>query len=186
MNPNDAEKWWQVPWGTPVPVAYQGAINLQVALLLLYRWDEKNNIIMDQRTNVSMAAAARAMGTTVYKLKKLIETFREKGFNGVRFMNMPQKKNTRHLNVTLEQIDHICSRETLRLQATKTLLERAAEFNRLWSGQGCNLTAKDISDFYKGSGITLQRYATEIGPPKRDAAKIEEQARTCRGSTPHP
>lgn len=45
---------------------------------------------------------------------------------GVKAKNLPKRKNTRLLNVTQAQIDHICNKETLTLQATMTLLERAA------------------------------------------------------------
>ena len=45
----------------------------------------------------------------------------------------------------------------------------------MWGAQGCNLNARDISDFYKGHGITLQRYTSELGPPSKDYKKVQEQ-----------
>ena len=80
----------------------------------------------------------------------------------------------RVLNITSKQIDQICSREELALNATRTLLERVAIYNDKWSGQGCNLNRGDLKKFYDGAGITLQRYTHELGPPKKEPAKIKE------------
>ena len=116
-----------------------------------------------------MAAAARALGTSPQKLKKLIDTFKDHGFVGVRSINLKPRKNGRMKNLTLEQMDIICNRDTLIQQSQMTLLERAHYFNQKWHAQGISLNAKDITKIYKGWGVTLQRYTSELGSPKRDA-----------------
>ena len=63
----------------------------------------------------------------------------------------------------------------LSIHATYSLKERAAIYNEWWKDQGCNLLPADLKKFYDGAGITLQRYVTELGPPKKEPAKIKEQ-----------
>ena len=174
MERNQANEVWAT-WKVPVPVQYKGEINLQAALLLLYRWDPEKQELLNERTRIPMSTAAKALGTTPYLLNRLIETFKHSGMEGVRTRNVVVRSNTRVLQITTAQVDHICCRETLTKHATRSLLERAALYNDMWRAQGCNLSARDILKFYKGAGITLQRYVHELGPPNRDAPKIKEQ-----------
>ena len=44
MEKKQAEEVWKT-WKVPVPVQYQGEINLQAALLLLYTWDPEKQIL---------------------------------------------------------------------------------------------------------------------------------------------
>ena len=174
MERQQAKEVWRT-WKVPVPTQYKGAINLQAALLLLFTWDEEHQVLLNQRSKVSYSAAARALGTTDHRLKRLIEVFNQEGMPGVQAMNMVPRKNARLLNVTQEQIELILSHDTLTKMASMTLLERCTKFNHMWHAQMCNLTPTDLSKFYKNNGITLQRFAKELGPPKKEPAKIKAQ-----------
>ena len=138
-----------------MPMQNDGEINLQVALLLLYTWDPENQELLDQRSSLSTSAAAKALGTTVYKLEKLIDTFRHKGVAGVKAIKLHPGINAKNLNITLPQVDTMCSIQELTRHATRTLGERAAIYNQRWAAQGCNLTAREVKKFYDGAGITL-------------------------------
>ena len=99
MEKNQANEIWST-WGTSVPVQYKGAINLQAALLLLFKWDEEKQVLLHERTTTSFNSAAKVLGTTTYKLKKLIECFEQFGMEGVRAMNLPRSR--RCLNITAD------------------------------------------------------------------------------------
>ena len=157
MERNQANEVWRT-WRVCVPVQYKGEINLQAALLLLFTWDEEKQELLNQRCRTSFASAARALGCTEYKLKKLIQTFERDGMQGVKMMNFISGRNRRVLNITERQVAEICSREVLTKHATYSLFERCTIYNDMWKGQECNLKPADLSKFYKGAGITLQRY----------------------------
>ena len=114
-----------------------------------------------------MNMAAKALGTTVWKLTRIIETFKAKGMEGVKERNLPHviSRNPKNLGLTSHQLMVICSKPQLQEVATMSLVERAAFYNEHWKEQGCNINAKDLSEFYKGAGITLQRFVHALGPP---------------------
>lgn len=120
--------------------------------------------------------AAKVLGTSTQRLHRIIEIFKAHGMDGVKAKNLPSSHaNFKPLVLTQDQVDFICSKAVLKQQATMTLLERAAAFNEKWKDKGCNLTAKDIAEFYKGHGITLQRLVTHVGPPIPNHTKMVEQ-----------
>ena len=90
-------------------------------------------------------------------------------------MNLAPKPNTRLLNVTQAQIEWMCGKQVLTEDATLSLLQRAIKYNEKWKAQNANLTPRDISAFYKGAGITLQRFTHALGPPTPTKEKMKEQ-----------
>lgn len=139
---------------------------------MLFVYDSEKKELTRQKTGVSIRAAAKALHTTEYKLRLVIDVFNLHGEAGVRKMQHGGGRPNKLLNITQPQIVLITSYAHLQKVATKTLGERVAIYNDEWKAQGCNLTTKDLKKFYDGAKITLQRFTTELGPPRPDARKM--------------
>ena len=134
---------------------YKGGINLEAALLMLYRYDPVKKQLTMERTSCSWTAAALALNTNTYKLKQMVEVFRHAGVAGVQKMQHGAGRKAKVINITKEQVDIITSFSTLTDHATKSLQERCAIYNDEWKAQSCNLTPHDLKKFYDGAGITF-------------------------------
>ena len=142
---------------------------------MLFVYDSEKKELTRQKTGVSIRAAAKALHTTEYKLRLVIDVFNLHGEAGVRKMQHGGGRPNKLLNITQPQIVLITSYAHLQKVATKTLGERVAIYNDEWKEQGCNLTKKDLKKFYDGAKITLQRFTTELGPPRPDERKMRAQ-----------
>lgn len=67
---------------------------------MLYVYDDKSDQLTHERTNVSLQYAANVLGTTPYKLKKMIEVFTIQGVDGIRMMQHGSGRRPKFLNIT--------------------------------------------------------------------------------------
>ena len=79
---------------------YHGMFNLQAALLMLFVYDSEKKELTRQKTGVSIRAAAKALHTTEYKLRLVIDVFNLHGEAGVRKMQHGAGRPAKLLNIT--------------------------------------------------------------------------------------
>ena len=99
---------------------------------MLYRYDPVSKQLTKERTSCTWTAAALALNTNTYKLKQMVEVFRQGGLAGVQKMQHGAGRKTKVINITKEQIDVIVGFSTLTDHATKSLQERCAIYNEGW------------------------------------------------------
>jgi transposase len=121
----------------------------------------------------TMKEAAERLGTTTHRLKTYLRALLDAP-PGTDLSSIQQPalgRPRKQLGLNEENINHIISRDTLRLQTGWSLAQRAMHINQRF---GSRLNTDDLRKIYKNYGVSKQKLVAQLQPPMYKPAGIQQ------------
>jgi hypothetical protein len=144
----------------------------QILALLYQQVSGEGEPLKLERSANSIAAIARAHNETRDAVMRIHAAFEGGGPDAVKALRWGEGRPCKN-EVLAEELRWLCDPGTLKIQAHLTMEQRAQTFNLRYSR---HISGKDVRQLYKGRGITRQRFAVSLGPPKATVKSLGKQA----------